>query len=65
MTTYAPNRLEELEAREREAWSAYQESLRNLAGRAYDDAEAACWEELQHVLAEVEAGRAKIAATDQ
>lgn len=65
MTTYAPNRLEELAARELEAWTAYRENLRDLAGSEYDEAEAAGWDELQRALAEVETGRAEVAATSQ
>ncbi len=59
MTTTTPDRLEELAELEREAWSDYRESLRDLDGRAYDEAEAASWEELQRTLAEVAAERAE------
>lgn len=62
MTTIAPNRLEELAELEREAWSAYREGLRDLDGRAYEEAEAAGWDELQRRLAELEAQRAALAA---
>jgi hypothetical protein len=66
MTTYAPDetdrRLEELADREREAWSAYRDNLRDLIGRAYDDAEAHSWEDLQRTLQEVAAERAELAA---
>lgn len=57
MTTITPDRLEELAELEREAWSEYRESLRDLAGRDYEETEAAAWEELQRTLAEVAAER--------
>jgi hypothetical protein len=64
MTTYAPDetdrRLEELAEREREAWQAYRENLRDLDGRAYDDAELHSWEDLQHTLRDVASERADI-----
>jgi hypothetical protein len=65
MTTYAPDdtgrRLEELADREREAWSAYRDNLRDLSGRAYDDAEEHSWEDLQRTLQEVASERAELA----
>lgn len=68
MTTYAPDetdrRLEELAEREREAWNAYRENLRDLNGRAYDDAEAHSWEDLQQTLRDVASERADIAPAD-
>ena len=64
MTTITPDRLEELAELEREAWSDYRESLRDLAGRDYEEAEAASWEELQRTLAEVAAERDAAAAAD-
>jgi hypothetical protein len=57
MTTITPDRLEELAELEREAWIEYRESLRDLQGREYDEAEAASWDELQRILAEVSAER--------
>lgn len=61
MTTIAPNRIEELAELERAAWSGYRESLRDLDGRAYEEAEAVGWEELQRRLADLEAQRAGLA----
>ena len=57
MTTITPDRLDELAELEREAWTEYRESLRDLDGRDYDMAEAASWDELQKMLAEIEAER--------
>lgn len=62
MTTMTPNRLEELAELERTAWADYSEGLRDLQGRDYEQAEAASWDELQGLLAEVAAERAEIAA---
>jgi hypothetical protein len=56
MTTYAPRQDLEVE-RQREAWSRYSESLRDLDGRDYEDAETAAWAELQHQLREIGAER--------
>ena len=61
MTTITADKLEELAEMEREAWAAYRDSLRDLAGPQYDEAESASWDELQRLLAEVEAERAELA----
>ena len=45
MTTYAPNLEAELREREREAWSRYSSTLRELQGRDYEDAETEAWAE--------------------
>jgi hypothetical protein len=57
MTTYAPNLEEELREREREAWSRYSASLRELEGRDYEDAETEAWAELQRDLRAIDAAR--------
>jgi len=57
MTTITPDRHDELAELEREAWTEYRESLRDLGGRDYEEAEAASWDELQKILTEVEAER--------
>ena len=38
---------------EREAWEAYRESLRDLEGSDYEEAERASWERLQRALLEL------------
>jgi hypothetical protein len=63
MTTITPDRLEELAELEREAWTDYRESLRDLEGRDYEVTEAASWEDLQRALADVAAERAGLEAT--
>jgi hypothetical protein len=62
MTTITPERLEELAELEREAWSEYRDSLRDLEGRDYEEAEAASWDDLQRTLAEVSAERTELEA---
>ncbi len=64
MTTFATpdtaRLLAELDARIRVAWSAYRDELSSLEGRAYDDAEAAAWDQLQATLRELELERAEL-----
>jgi hypothetical protein len=62
MTTITPDRLEELAELEREAWTDYRESLRDLLGRDYEVTEAASWDDLQRTLADVAAERAEAEA---
>jgi len=52
VTIIAPQR--ELERRRAEAWNAYSEELRDLAGRDYEDAERVSWERLQRELRRIE-----------
>lgn len=44
---------EEVARRTRDAWVAYGASLRDLAGREYEEAEAHAWERLQRRLGEL------------
>jgi hypothetical protein len=65
MTISAPRRDEngrnhELDERTRRAWTTYRDSLRNLTGRDYDDAEHRSWERLQRKLKQVEDERAAL-----
>ncbi|HWI08904.1 MAG TPA: hypothetical protein VNT54_15480 [Solirubrobacteraceae bacterium] len=64
MTTFttpdAQRRLTELDARTRVAWATYRDGLSGLQGTAYDDAEAAAWDQLQATLGEVEMERAEL-----
>jgi hypothetical protein len=66
MTTFATpdttRLLAELDARTRDAWTAYRDALSPLEGAAYDAAEAAEWDGLQATLREVEAARADLQA---
>jgi hypothetical protein len=65
MTTFATPATErllaELDARTRVAWTAYRDELSSLEGRAYGDAEAAAWDQLQATLRELEIERAELA----
>jgi hypothetical protein len=66
MTTAAPNEipvtLEELDERTQDAWAVYSDSLRDLTGRDYDDAESEAWDHLQRRLRELEGLRAELLA---
>ena len=55
MTASAPHQetAADTAARTREAWDAYRDSLRELTGRAYEDAEHASWDELQRRLRQI------------
>lgn len=60
MTTFAPEQDDQrprrqIEQRTRRAWSAYQESLRELDGAEYEAAEPRAWERLQRRLAALDA----------
>jgi hypothetical protein len=56
LTSFAPDihQLLELEAGTREAWSAYNERLRDLSGDEYELAESDSWTELQSELRRIE-----------
>jgi hypothetical protein len=68
MTTFASpgtaRLLAELDARTRVAWTSYRDELSSLEGRAYDDAEAAAWDQLQATLRELEIARAELLVSD-
>ena len=67
MTVVSPDtarRRAELDARTRVAWRSYRDELVSLEGRAYDDAEAAAWDQLQATLREVEIERAELAVAE-
>ena len=67
MTTFATpdteRLLAELDGRTRAAWTTYRDELSSLEGRAYDDAEAAAWEQLQATLHELAIARAELAVS--
>jgi len=56
----ARRRLRELDERTVRAWSAYHESLRDLDGQEYNEAESRCWDRLQRKLREVDRQRAEV-----
>jgi hypothetical protein len=63
MTISAPKRDESaLDERTRRAWASYRESLRDLSGRDYEDAERRSWDRLQRKLKQLEDERAQLEA---
>jgi hypothetical protein len=50
-------KLSEIDDRTKQAWAAYNESLRDLAGREYEDAEGQSWDRLQKRLRELDGER--------
>ena len=65
MTTFISDqqaqRLADIEARTRQAWASYNESLRELRGRDYEDAEDQSWDRLQETLRQLEEERRLLA----
>ena len=64
MTATAPDteRLQELEADTRLAWSTYSERLRELSGDEYERVESESWMELQAELQRLEREREELTA---
>jgi hypothetical protein len=64
MTATAPDteRLRELEADTRLAWSAYSDRLRELSGDEYERVESESWTELQAELQRLEREREELVA---
>ena len=61
MTTAAPRpeqalTAEEIDERTLDAWTAYRDSLRDLSGTEYDEAERRSWERLQRRLSQLQGG---------
>ena len=61
MTIAATTQDATLEALTLEAWQRYSESLRQMTGKAYEDAEHEAWDALQVELADI----AALAAADE
>ena len=55
MTTSATRQGTDRTIAEREAWEAYRESLRDLDGAAYEEAERVSWARLELTLRELSA----------
>ncbi|MGZ4168150.1 MAG: hypothetical protein ACXVR1_03940 [Solirubrobacteraceae bacterium] len=64
MTATAPDteRLRELEADTRQAWSTYSDRLRELTGDEYERVESESWTELQAELQRLEREREELVA---
>ena len=64
MSTFTVNqtyrRLEELDALTRLAWAGYSDSLRDLEGREYEEAEPESWAELQDTLRALDTERGEL-----
>ena len=64
MSTFTVNqtyrRLEELDALTRLAWAGYSDSVRDLGGREYEEAERVSWAELQDTLSALESERGEL-----
>lgn len=54
-------KLADIEARTREAWASYNDSLRDLRGRDYEDAEDRSWDRLQETLRQLDEERQLLA----
>ena len=67
MTTFTEDRqarrLAEIEARRGTAWKSYAESLRDLDGAEYEDAEDRSWERLSAELQQLEEERRLVEAS--
>ena len=65
MTTYISDqqarKLADIDERTRQAWTAYNESLRDLQGRDYEEAEDESWGRLRKRLKQLEDERALVA----
>jgi hypothetical protein len=64
MTTYISDqqtrKLADIEERTRQAWVSYNESLRDLQGRDYEEAEDESWSRLQTRLRQLDDERALV-----
>lgn len=64
MTTYISDqqarKIADLDERTREAWTAYNDSLRDLRGRDYEEAEDQSWNRLQTRLKQLDDERALV-----
>jgi len=54
--------VEEIDERTLNAWTAYRDSLRELTGREYDEAENRSWQRLQRKLRHLEQRRVELAS---
>lgn len=60
-TACSAEKLQELEDRERQAWSEYSDHIRELKGDEYEQAEHESWERLQRELSSLERRRSSLA----
>ena len=57
--------LQEIDERTLNAWTAYRDSLRELTGPEYDEAEHRSWERLQRKLRHLEQCRVELASSGE
>jgi hypothetical protein len=66
MTTFISDqqarKLADIDARTRQAWASYNDSLRDLRGRDYEDAEDRSWDRLQRTLMQLDEERQLLGA---
>ena len=67
MTTYISDqqtrRLAEIESRTRQAWAEYNDELRDLQGKDYEEAEDKSWDRLQTTLKQLDDERQLVEGT--
>ena len=67
MTTYISDqqtrRLAEIESRTRQAWAEYNDELRDLQGKDYEEAEDKSWDRLQTTLKQLDGERQLVEGT--
>jgi hypothetical protein len=56
--------MDEFDERTQEAWATYRESLRDLTGREYDEAEDRSWAQLQRELEAIGELRSQLTLAD-
>jgi hypothetical protein len=61
ISDHEARKLADIEARERAAWASYNDGLRELRGRDYEDAEDGSWDRLQKTLKQLEDERQLLA----
>ena len=62
ISDHQARKLAEIEARTRQAWASYNDGLRELRGRDYEEAEGQSWDRLQKALRQLEEERQLVAA---
>lgn len=60
-TACSTDKLRELDDRERRAWSAYSDRIRDLTGDEYEQVEPESWERLQRELRSLKQSRSSLA----
>jgi hypothetical protein len=61
ISDHEARKLADIEARTRDAWASYNDSLRELRGRDYEDAEDRSWDRLRKTLKQLDDERQLLA----